>query len=185
MTQSPRFTLPYDPPAKDSKSAKRPEGWNLDTDAAQAGALQNQRSLVFSSREAMERFLKAAQGKGIAVLGSIDKLNALHVGFLSLDDLTALLDGSEESGYIFPVTLPTPQKDGVQDGAIGFGNQLLAWLGISGDNSAYGTGVKVGGASLKSGSPTVIGMVRMAVRPTGSSAFFPSVTSNVTDAWPR
>jgi len=136
--------VPYDPPAKESKPTKRPEGWNRDNDAQQAGALQNQRSLVFSSREAMERFLAAAQGKGIAILGSIDKLNALHVGFLSLDQLTALLDGSEESGYIFPVTLPTPRTDGVQDGAIGFGNQLLSWLGITGDNSAYGTGVKVG-----------------------------------------
>lgn len=134
----------YDPPPKESKSAKRPEGWNRDPQAAEAGALQNQRSLVFSSREAMERFLAAAQGKGIAILGSIDKLNALHVGFLSLDDLTALLDGTEETGYIFPVSLPTPRTDGVQEGAIGFGNQLLSWLGISGDNSAYGNGVKVG-----------------------------------------
>ncbi|MCW1923212.1 S8 family serine peptidase [Luteolibacter arcticus] len=134
----------YDPPPKEAKTAKRSEGWQRDQDAAQAGALQNQRSLVFSSREAMARFLAAAQGKGIAILGSIDKLNALHVGFLSLADLTALLDGSEESGYIFPVTLPTPKTEGVQEGALGFGNQLLAWLGINGDNSAYGTGVKVG-----------------------------------------
>ncbi len=142
--EAPKPAVPYDPPAKESKSVKRPEGWNRDSDAAQAGALLNQRSLVFSSREAMERFLAAAQGKGIAILGSIDKLNALHVGFLSLDDLTALLDGTEETGYIFPVTLPTPRTDGVQEGAIGFGNQLLAWLGITGDNSAYGAGVKVG-----------------------------------------
>jgi hypothetical protein len=144
VATTPKPYVPYDPPAKESKPAKRPEGWNHDKDAAQAGALQNQRSLVFSSREAMERFLAAAQGKGIAILGSIDKLNALHVGFLSLDQLTALLDGTEESGYIFPVTLPTPRTDGVQEGSIGFGNQLLAWLGINGDNSAYGTGVKVG-----------------------------------------
>jgi hypothetical protein len=144
VQHAPKPAVPYDPPAKESKPARRPEGWNRDTAAAQAGALQNQRSLVFSSREAMQRFLAAAQGKGIAILGQIDKLNALHVGFLSLDQLTALLDGSEESGYIFPVTLPTPKTDGVQEGAIGFGNQLLAWLGISGDNSAYGSGVKVG-----------------------------------------
>ncbi|MEK7954011.1 S8 family peptidase [Luteolibacter soli] len=143
-TTAPKPTVLYDPPAKESKPAKRPEGWKRDEDAAKAGAMQNQRSLVFSSREAMERFLKAAQGKGISILGQIDKLNALHVGFLSQDQLAALLDGSEESGYIYPVTLPTPRTDGVQDGAIGFGNQLLAWLGISGDNSAYGTGVKVG-----------------------------------------
>ncbi len=140
----------YDPPPKDSKAAKRPEGWNRDTEAAEAGALQNQRSIVFSSREALDRFLAAAQGKGIAILGSIDRLNALHVGFLSHDELLALLDGSEDTGLIYPVTLPTPRADGVQEGAVGFGNRWLAWLGINGDNSAYGSGVKV--AVLDTGS---------------------------------
>jgi hypothetical protein len=150
VISAPKPVILHDTPARESKSAKRPEGWNHDKDAAEAGALQNQRSLIFSSREAMERFLAAAQGKGIAILGSIDKLNSLHVGFLSLDQLTALLDGSEESGYIFPVTLPTPQTEGVQDGAIGFGDKLLAWLGITGDNSNFGKGEKI--AILDTGS---------------------------------
>ena len=46
-------------------------------------------------------------------------------------------------------------------------------------------GVKTGGVSSKFGSPTVIGMVSRAVRPSGSSALRPSVTSKVTDASPR
>ena len=140
----------HDPPPKERKATKRAEGWDRDDEASQAGALKNQRSLVFSSREAMERFLAAARGKGIAILGSIDKLNALHVGFLSLDDLTALLDGSEETGLIYPVSLPTPRTDGVQEGAIGFGNQLLAWLGITSENANFGTGKLI--AILDTGS---------------------------------
>ncbi|MCW1883206.1 S8 family serine peptidase [Luteolibacter flavescens] len=147
--QVPKAPL-YDPPPKASKPAARPVGWDRDDEAAEAGALKNQRSIVFSSREAMEKFLAAAQGKGIAILGSIDRLNALHVGFLSLDDLMALLDGTEDTGFIYPVSLPTPTTEGVQEGAIGFGNQLLAWLGITGDNSAYGAGVKI--AILDTGS---------------------------------
>jgi hypothetical protein len=139
-----------DPPPKASKLGKREPGMERDSDAAEAGALQNQRSLRFSDRDALERFLAAAKGKGIAILGSIDRLNALHVGFLSLDELNSLLDGSEDSGFIFPVSLPTPKTEGVQDGAVGFGETLLSWLGISGDNSAYGTGVKV--AILDTGS---------------------------------
>jgi hypothetical protein len=129
---------------------KRERGLIRDGDAADAGALENQRSLRFADREAYERFLAAAQGKGIAILGSIDRLNALHVGFLSLDELNALLDGSEESGFIYPVYLPTPKTEGVQEGAVGFGETLLSWLGIKGDNSAYGSGVKV--AILDTGS---------------------------------
>jgi hypothetical protein len=135
----------FDPPPLDSKTVKRDEvRLQRDREAEKEGALQNQRSIRFADRAAMERFLAAAKDKGIAILGSIDRLNALHVGFLSLDDLNALLDGSGETGYIYPVYLPTPKSEGVQDGAVGMGDSLLSWLGITGDNSAYGTGVKVG-----------------------------------------
>ncbi|WP_367872945.1 S8 family serine peptidase [Luteolibacter sp. Populi] len=134
----------HDPPPLESKTGKRDPKLRHDEAAEEAGALQNQRSLRFSDRAAMERFLAAAKDHGIAILGSIDKLNALHVGFLSEDDLNALLDGSEQSGYIYPVYLPTPKTGEVQEGAVGMGDQLLAWLGVTGDNSAYGKGVKVG-----------------------------------------
>jgi len=139
-----------DPAPKASKLGERKTGMVRVADAAEAGALQNQRSIRFSDRDAYERFLAAAKGKGIAILGSIDQLNALHVGFLSLDELNALLDGSEESGFIFPVSLPTPKTEGVQDGAVGFGESLLSWLGITGDNSSYGKGRKF--AVLDTGS---------------------------------
>lgn len=129
---------------RDSKITERKAALERDSEAANAGALQNQRSLRFSDREALERFLEAAKGKGISILGRIDRLNALHVGFLSAAELASLLDGSEESGFIYPVTLPTPKTEGIQDGALGFGTSLLGWLGISGDNSSYGSGVKVG-----------------------------------------
>lgn len=135
----------YDPAPQDSKTvAKRPERIKHDEEAERLGALQNQRSLRFADRAAMERFLAAAKNAGISILGSIDKLNALHVGFLSEDDLKALLDGSEEAGFIYPVYLPTPKTEEVQQGAVGMGDKLLAWLGVTGDNSAYGKGVKVG-----------------------------------------
>ncbi len=139
----PRFVPDLSPP-KESKRAERQPGFEKDTEAADAGALQNQRSLRFSDRAALERFLEAAKGKGIAILGRIDRLNALHVGFLSAADLAALLDGTEETGFIYPVTLPTPRADGVQEGAVGFGGSLLSWLGVSGDNSSYGAGVRIG-----------------------------------------
>ncbi len=148
--KSPEARILSDPAPKASKLGKRERGMVRDGDAAEAGALQNQRSLRFSDRDAYDRFLAAAKGKGIAILGSIDRLNALHVGFLSLDELNALLDGSEESGFIFPVSLPTPKTEGVQEGAVGFGESLLSWLGITGDNSSYGKGFKI--AILDTGS---------------------------------
>jgi hypothetical protein len=142
--------VPDDPAPRPRKQEERKRKLVRDTAAAEAGALANQRSIRFSDRDAYERFLAAAKGRGIAILGSIDRFNALHVGFLSLDELNGLLDGSEESGFIYPVNLPTPKTEGVQEGALGFGESLLSWLGITGDNSAYGTGVKV--AILDTGS---------------------------------
>jgi hypothetical protein len=147
--QAPKY-LPPTSTLKESKTTERKAGLERDSEAEDAGAFQNQRSLRFANREAMERFLEAAKGKGIAILGRIDSLNALHVGFLSAGELASLLDGSEETGFIFPVTLPTPKTDGIQDGAVGFGTSLLSWLGINGDNSSYGAGVKL--AILDTGS---------------------------------
>lgn len=129
---------------------REPSDRPRDADAAQAGALENQRWLRFRDRAALDRFLAAARDRNIIVLGSLDRLLAVHVGFLSAADLAALLDGSEESGFIFPVTLPTPRTAGVQEGAVGFGDGLLSWLGITGDHSAFGSGVKV--AILDTGS---------------------------------
>jgi hypothetical protein len=165
----PRESKPIaDPPPRISKLGKRERGLARDGEAAAAGALENQRSLRFSDRDAFERFLAAANAKGISILGAIDRLNALHVGFLSLDDLNALLDGSEESGFIYPVNLPTPKTDGVQEGAVGFGEGLLAWLGIKGDNSAYGSGVKV--AILDTGSTLEGARNQFLVAPPGNPA---------------
>ena len=140
-----------DPAPRAARGAKRDNAERpRDAEAAQAGALENQRWLRFRDRAALARFLAAAGARNIIVLGSLDRLLALHVGFLSAADLAALLDGSEESGFIFPVTLPTPRTAGVQEGAVGFGDGLLSWLGITGDHSAFGSGVKV--AILDTGS---------------------------------
>lgn len=134
---------PPDTPLRSGKTADRSGGLTADSEAEEAGALRNQRTIQFSDREAMERFLAAIKGRGISVLGSIDRLNMLRVGFLSLADLEAMLDGDEELGLIFPVSLPQPANGGVQAGALGFGRGLLDWLGITGDHTAWGEGVKV------------------------------------------
>lgn len=113
-----------------------------DDEAANAGALENQRILVFKDPSALSRFLERA-GDRIRVTGRLDALNALSVGFSDLGDLLALLDGSEEQSFVFPVTIPELPEGGVQPGAVALGNRLLEWLGISGDISAWGKGVRI------------------------------------------
>lgn len=129
-----------DPPK--FRRAERPPTSARDLDALAAGAMPNQRVLAFNDRDAMNRFL-AKLGNGVNLLGRLDALNALRVGFGDYDDLASLLDGDEEESFIFPVNAPAPPEGTVQPGALALGSQLREWLGINGDNSAWGRGVTV------------------------------------------
>ncbi|NJM39035.1 MAG: S8 family serine peptidase [Akkermansiaceae bacterium] len=113
-----------------------------DDDAIKEGALEGQRSLVFADREAMEAFLKKSANK-VKLLGRIDALHALRVGFSNLDDFESLLSGKEELSLIFPVAIPDPGDGTAQPGAVALGDGLLDWLGITEDHTAWGKGVKI------------------------------------------
>jgi len=128
---TPKFRQGLRPPLKEG-----------DREAAALGALEGQRVLVFKDQEALRRFLERA-GKGIRLLGRLDSLNALRIGFSEYAELAALLDGDEDQSFIFPVNTPPLPEGSVQPGAMALGDKLLQWLGISGDNSNWGAGVKV------------------------------------------
>ncbi len=131
-----------DDPLPKFRRAERPPSKRRDSDAANAGALEGQRVLVFKDQDALARFLARA-GDKINLLGRLDALNALRVGFSEYDDLAALLDGEEEESLIYLVNDPAPPEGTVQPGAMALGNDLLDWLGITGDNSTWGKGVKI------------------------------------------
>ncbi|QTN33883.1 S8 family serine peptidase [Akkermansiaceae bacterium] len=125
-----------------TKGSERKNGGGFDGAAFAEGAIPNQRIIVFKDRGAMEGFL-ANMGAGLNVLGRMDKLNALLIGFGSEADLLANLDGTEETSYNFPASIPEFGGAGVQGDAVALRQGLLQWLGVTGDNSAWGTGVKI------------------------------------------
>jgi Subtilase family len=136
-----------DDPAPRFESGKRvplSQAAARDDEAIKAGALTGQRVVVFKDKAALEAFLKRA-GEKVSLLGRLDALNALRVGFSNYDDLAAVLQSEEKDSLIYPVDLPTPlPSDGTaQPGAIALGADLLKWLGITTDNSAWGKGVKI------------------------------------------
>ncbi|MEP2775253.1 MAG: S8 family serine peptidase [Luteolibacter sp.] len=124
------------------KSDKRVDASHIDAEALNEGAIANQRILVFKDRDALEAFLAKMSGE-LSLLGRLDNLNALLVGFKSLSDLDGLLDGTEETFFNFPANIPGLPSGSVQDGALALGSGLLKYLGITGDNSLWGTGVKI------------------------------------------
>lgn len=136
---APRPRIAESAPAPPRTSERPPR--TADSSALEAGALPGQRALIFSSREALEAFLDRLEGTGISLLGRLDALNALRVGFFDLAELEGLLDGTEETGFIFPVSLP-PRGE-IQEGAVGFGELWRDWLGLPEDRSGWGQGVVV------------------------------------------
>jgi hypothetical protein len=124
------------------RRAERGPAFRSDAEALAAGALPGQRALVFKDRAALERFLAKAGGR-LHLLGRIDALNALHVGFLNPDELAGLLDGEADISMIFPAYVPDPKPGIIQDGVVAVGDKLLRVLGITGDNSTWGKGVLV------------------------------------------
>ena len=108
-----------DPPK--FRRAERPPVSDRDHEAMAAGALPNQRVLLFKDKDAMARFL-AKLGNGVDLLGKLDALNALRVGFGNYDDLAALLDGEEEQSLIYPVNAPAPPEGTGQPGAVALGS---------------------------------------------------------------
>jgi hypothetical protein len=138
----PQAAMRADEPAPRFRRGERPPVKAGDPEAAALGALAGQRVLVFKDQAALLRFLERA-GKGIQLLGRLDAINALRIGFSDYADLAALLDGAEEQSFIFPVNIPDLPQGSVQPGAVALGSHLLEWLGVTGDNSNWGKGALV------------------------------------------
>ncbi|MGL5019689.1 MAG: S8 family serine peptidase, partial [Luteolibacter sp.] len=131
-----------DDPAPRFRSGDRGPKVTRDDEALDAGALPGQRNLVFNDRQALEDFLKRA-GDRVRIMGRIDVLNALRIGFTNSSDLAMLLDAETQASFVYPVDLPPAPDGAAQEGAVALGAGLLEWLGISGDHSAWGEGVVV------------------------------------------
>ena len=139
---TPQTNRAIDDPPPTFRSHERSKRGKMDAEALAAGALQGERVIAFKDREALERFLDR-MGDRVRLLGRLDALNALRIGFSDPADLTNLLDGEGEMSMIFPVMTPPLPEGSVQPGAQGLFAGLLEWLGISGDNSSFGKGVKI------------------------------------------
>jgi len=128
---------------KSEKSVKAPrdQKGKPDSSSLENGAIPNQRVIIFKDTSALEAFLKRL-GNGVKLLGRLEKFNALHVGFENENDLLGMLDGSEETSFIYPVEIPE-FSIGPQDGAVAIKNGLLNWLGVTVDNSQWGNGIKI------------------------------------------
>ena len=118
-------------------------------------ARANEAVVEFKSEKAYRDFLARAEAAGLRVLDKLDGLQMVRVGFDSLDALAKdLLEhvgdygnvGANYSVHVPGVPSAEERADQVE---VGFGDQMLAFLGVSGDTSQWGRGVTI--AVLDSG----------------------------------
>ena len=121
-------------------------GKNTPEQAAPPFSLDNERIARFKNDADYQKFLAVLKGRGLKLLGKSDRLRAVRFSFGNEADLE---DIDADLSYNYLVTIPAPPNAQAQAGAVGFGRNALSWLGIEGDNSAWGKGITV--AVLDSG----------------------------------
>ncbi len=101
--------------------------------------------LRFPSEDSYQAFFFALAKSNIRLVDQLDPLRALRLSYDDWDELSRLLDGEHITAYdSLPADpAPSPAGGGSQQGLVGFGDSVLSWLGIHGDNSQWGAGVRI------------------------------------------
>ena len=146
------------PPALTAAAATpllRPVLRNLRQALDQPDVRPHEAVLTFANAEAYRRFLARAARLGLTVLGQLDSLLSVRVRYESLAgleaDLLANAADYAEVGpnfYISPPSTPAKQDRAAQI-LVPFGNDMLSFLGATGDRSQWGRGITL--AVLDSG----------------------------------
>jgi hypothetical protein len=105
--------------------------------------------LAFKDDAAMQRFLERAQKSGLTVLGQLGPLRSVRVRFDSARALQRdVLENSDDytniagNGLIEIPRAPAKQDRGDVD-QVPFGNDALAFVGVTGDRSSWGRGTTI------------------------------------------
>jgi hypothetical protein len=101
--------------------------------------------LRFPSEESYSEFLFVLNDAKVRLVGQLDRLRAVRLGYDEWADLAGLLDGENIIAYdsLPAVPAPSPSGGSGQAGVVGFGSGLLPWLGVTSDNSRWGAGVRI------------------------------------------
>ncbi len=106
-------------------------------------AIPYERVIAFSNEEDYRNFLKRLSNSKLRNLGTIDTLRAVRLSFDNLRDFDALDLDPDDLEFNYPVMVPELREVEPQSGLVGFGTSALEFLGITTDNSEWGTGVRI------------------------------------------
>lgn len=129
-------------PAAEEPAADLADGAQVEM---MASSKPQQIILRFPSDESYRTFFAVLGRSNVRLLDRLDRLQAVRLGYENREDLLDLLDGARLTAYNALPTMPdrSGPGGGIQPGAVPFDDSLLTWLGVTGDHSAWGRGVKV------------------------------------------
>lgn len=132
-------------PAKTGERDSFPDGTTIELFGS---CREDELILRFPTDESYRSFLRALEGSPVRLLGRLDRLLALRTGAEpeEMEHLERLFEDERITGYKTLSGLPEPPsaRGGASSGiATPFGSKVLPWLGVEGDNSRWGAGVKV------------------------------------------
>jgi subtilisin family serine protease len=104
--------------------------------------------LRFPSEESYLSFTRILGESSVRLIDRLDRLHALRIGMNEAEkaEILELFEKEQITSYRTLPTLPDPPRafGGASNQiATPFGSQLLPWLGVKGDNSRWGSGVKI------------------------------------------
>ncbi|MGD7653089.1 MAG: S8 family peptidase [Verrucomicrobiales bacterium] len=101
--------------------------------------------LHFPSAEAYAAFAEVINDSNVTLVDQLDPLNAVRISYADPDDLGELLENENITVRNALSSVPdrSVTDDGIEPDAVGFGGELLTWLGIDEDNSQWGAGVRI------------------------------------------
>lgn len=103
--------------------------------------------LRFPTEASYNSFVYALNRSSVRLIDRLDPLRAIRVGFNAeeMKVLTVLFEDEKITTYKTLTRLPEAPRarGGASREAMAFGSQVLPWLGVTGDNSRWGSGVKL------------------------------------------
>ena len=103
--------------------------------------------LRFPTEASYNSFVYALNRSSVRLIDRLDALRAIRVGFNAeeMRIVAALFEDEKITTYKTLTRLPEAPRawGGASREAVAFGSQVLPWLGVTGDNSRWGSGVKL------------------------------------------
>ncbi|MEK7949472.1 S8 family peptidase [Luteolibacter soli] len=145
LVATPRQPLPEAPkPTKSFVRDRFPDGTTIEIFGS---CHEEELILRFPTEASYNSFLYALNCSSVRLIDRLDPLRAVRIGFNAkeMEVLTALFEDEQITTYKTLTRLPEAPRawGGASQGAVAFGSQVLPWLGVTGDNSRWGSGVKL------------------------------------------